>query len=137
MAAIGEWNRRAAQPADVGATGLPELPEPIMGLWSENIRKAWADAMQQYARDAVAAAQGVIWSADPPAEQGWYWHWSGNPDDAPFPLSVLWSGTSKTCFIARGQVGEDAVFCEKYGGYWTPVVEPRIPETLPKKGKSK
>lgn len=117
-ALIAFERHRVAQARASGMPGLMALPCFIAGF----------DA----GRDAA-----VVWSADPPTEQGWYWHWSGNPDDAPFPLSVLWSGTSKTCFIARGQVGEDAVFCDKYGGYWTPVVEPRIPETLPKKGKSK
>jgi hypothetical protein len=85
--------------------------------------------------DAVRAA---IWSADAPTEQRWYWHWSGNPDDAPFPLSVLWSGTAKKCFVSMNQTESGtAEWCDEYGGYWTPIVEPRIPETLPKKGKAR
>ena len=77
-----------------------------------------------------------VWSADAPTEQGGYWHWNGDPDSAVNYLHVLWSGFGKACFISAGQVDHDAVFCEQYGGYWTPAREPRIPETLPKKGAS-
>jgi len=45
-----------ASPSDTAVAGeLPPLPEPTMGLWSEGIRKAWAEAMQQSAREAIAA----------------------------------------------------------------------------------
>jgi hypothetical protein len=72
-----------------------------------------------------AAVRGE-WSDKPPTEQAWYWHWNGNQDDAPFPLSVLYSGTAKKCFVSMGQVDEGAVFCDVYGGYWLRMIEPSI-----------
>lgn len=49
-----EWIAKCAAPV-VADDGLPPLPDPIMGLWSENMKKAWANGMRDYARSAVAA----------------------------------------------------------------------------------
>ena len=45
------------------------------------------------------------------------------------PTSVLYSGTAQKCFVSIGQLGlTEAVFCEKYGGFWQPMTIPAIPE---------
>ena len=71
------------------------------------------------------------WSDKPPTEQGWYWHWNGNPEARPVPTSVLFSGSRNACFVSAGQLGlKEAVFCDQYGGYWLPLVEPDVPEGI-------
>ncbi len=45
------------------------------------------------------------WTKTPPKEQGFYWHWNGDLDCGPFPLHVLYSGTSGKCFVGLGQSG--------------------------------
>ncbi|HCE2656942.1 hypothetical protein L1D31_21515 [Vibrio sp. Isolate23] len=71
------------------------------------------------------------WSQTEPTEQGLYWHWSGNTDDAPIVLSVLRSGTNKQCFVSTGQYGiKKAVFCKEYGGWWAICAQPKLPENL-------
>lgn len=64
----------------------------------------------------------VEWSNIPPTEQGWYRHWNGDHNSAPIPTSVLYSGTSKKCFVSAGQLGLDhAIDCDEYGGFWAPL----------------
>lgn len=51
------------------------------------------------------------WTKQTPTEQGMYWYWNCNPDDAPILYQVLYSGTSNSCFISAGQYGmTQAVF---------------------------
>ncbi len=70
------------------------------------------------------------WSQTPPVEQGWYWHWDGNDDSAPLPMSVLYSGFTQTCFVSMGQLGiTQAVDCDKYGGWWLRIIKPDMPIT--------
>ena len=65
------------------------------------------------------------WTDRPPTEQGWYWHWNGDMEDSPFPLSIMYSGTDEKCFVSIGNNGIDtAINCDEYGGYWQPLVEP-------------
>jgi len=71
----------------------------------------------------------TTWSDTPPTEQGFYWHWSGSLDDAPVVLSVLYSGTNKQCFVSSGQYGiKNAIYCDKYGGWWAQGKPPELPE---------
>lgn len=66
-----------------------------------------------------------VWGKAAPTEQGWYWHWNGDPGCSPVPMSVLWSGTTKRCFVSAGQLGINrAIDCAEYGGYWMPMQEP-------------
>lgn len=68
------------------------------------------------------------WSPEPPTEQGWYWHWNGDPECNCLPTSVLFSGTSRKCFVSGGQLGlTKAVDCDEYGGYWLPMIAPNLP----------
>jgi len=65
------------------------------------------------------------WMKEAPIEQGWYWHWSGYGDDAPFILSIMWSGTTNSCFVSIGNPGiEYATDCDEYGGWWMRIPEP-------------
>lgn len=65
------------------------------------------------------------WSAAPPTEQAWYWHWSGDSDAAPFPLSVLYSGMERKCFVQMNHTHSgQAECCDTYGGYWMRMREP-------------
>jgi hypothetical protein len=68
------------------------------------------------------------WSEEPPTEQGWYWHWNGDSDSKPIPTSVLYSGTSNTCFVSIGQLGiVEATDCSQYGGFWSAMEAPAVP----------
>ncbi len=75
----------------------------------------------------------IRWKKTAPTKQGWYWHWNGDFDSGPFPMYVLWSGTSNKCFVdARCSVGNELIIdCDKYGGQWREIPEP----ALPTKGK--
>jgi ribosomal protein L37AE/L43A len=68
------------------------------------------------------------WTQDPPSECGNYWHWSGDPDSAPTPIFVLWSGTSRKCFVTAGQLGlPEAIDCDEFGGWWKRLTAPGTP----------
>lgn len=67
------------------------------------------------------------WTEDVPTEQAWYWHWNGNPDDAPFIYSVLVSGTTGKCFVSHSSRG-GAPWCEDIGGWWAKIVPPPLPK---------
>lgn len=67
------------------------------------------------------------WSQQPPTEQGDYWHWTGNPDDAPFIHHVMWSGTAQKCFISKATISTTP-FCDEYGGWWKRIVQPQTPQ---------
>lgn len=53
-AAIARWNRRPA-PKGALTDALPELPKPIMGLWSPSILKAWEEQMLAYGQRCIEA----------------------------------------------------------------------------------
>ncbi|MGF6996726.1 hypothetical protein [Paraburkholderia sp. GAS32] len=71
------------------------------------------------------------WNCESPTEQGLYWHWTGDLDAKPLPLEVLYSGMTRTCFVAAGQYGiRLATDCDKYGGYWQKVIVPALDEGI-------
>lgn len=71
------------------------------------------------------------WTEIPPTEQGFYWHWNKDQDSAPFPLHVLRSGTTETCFVSMGQSGiQHPIDCDKFGGLWLKIEEPCMPSAL-------
>lgn len=73
---------------------------------------------------------GSAWTKELPTEQAWYWWWNEHTDDAPVPISVMYSGTSKKCFVATGQMGiKQAMDCDKFGGMWMRIDEPAQPES--------
>ncbi|WP_266233688.1 hypothetical protein [Paraburkholderia sp. CNPSo 3076] len=79
----------------------------------------------------AATAPSAKWSKEPPSKQGLYWHWSGDLDARPIPLSVVWSGFSGKCFVSIGQYGiTQAIDCDEYGGYWQPAIEPAMDEEI-------
>lgn len=67
------------------------------------------------------------WTTNVPTEQGWYWHWNGSPDDAPFVYAVLKSGTNGKCFV-QGSYLPDAPWCEDIGGRWLKIETPLLPK---------
>jgi hypothetical protein len=72
-----------------------------------------------------------VWTMEPPVEEGWYWHWNGCLDCAPFPLSILYSGFDQKCFVTMGNAGiSQPVNCDEYGGWWLKIEEPAIPREL-------
>lgn len=74
---------------------------------------------------AQQVAQELVWKKEPPTEQNWYWHWNGDPDCAPLPTCVLFSGTSQKCFVSAGQLGiKEAIDCDQYGGLWAEMLTP-------------
>lgn len=80
-------------------------------------------------QEAMEEAYGNKWTQEPPVDQGEYWHWNGDVDYAPLPVSVLKSGSDNKCFVARGQWGiEQAVDCEEFGGWWKRITTPVIPK---------
>ena len=67
------------------------------------------------------------WTAKPPTEQGLYWHWNGNYENAPTGFSIIKSVTNGKCFISVGQYGiTKPIYCEDYEGYWMLCVEPEL-----------
>jgi hypothetical protein len=69
------------------------------------------------------------WTDTPPADSGEYWHWNGNPDDAPVPITVGYSGFQDGCFVQIGQLGiTEPKSCKEYGGWWAPIPEPQPPK---------
>ena len=77
----------------------------------------------------------AIWTDEPPRLQGWYFHWNGDRDCSPLPISVLYSGASCKCFVSMGQLGiERPIDCDEYGGWWTPLVIPESPVTDGERG---
>jgi len=70
----------------------------------------------------------IGWTDNAPTSQGWYWHWTGDDDCGPVPISVLYSGTTGNCFVSMGQLGIDrAIDCNQYGGWWMPIYDPKVP----------
>jgi len=89
------------------------------------------DIEQMQKRANPATAPSAKWSKEPPSRQGLYWHWSGDLDAGPIPLSVMWSGFSGKCFVSIGQYGiTQAIDCDEYGGYWQPAIEPAMDEEI-------
>lgn len=69
------------------------------------------------------------WTRTPPVEQGEYWHWNGDVDCAPFPLSVMYSGTARKCFVAlKDTHSGQAEWCDMYGGWWLRIQQPSLPD---------
>lgn len=92
----------------------------MQGVWMMAVEWACKAAARQL-------ASALEWTKAPPTEQGEYWHWTGDPSQAPFPLSVLWSGTAKKCFVSsRDTHSEQAEWCDSYGGYWLRIPMPSV-----------
>lgn len=136
----------------------PAHPMPEWGVARDGRQRADSDASKMAKRDygikpgdsgafdfdagfqrgivfgRATARQGVVppqWSKEPPKAQGVYWHWSGDLDASPIPLSVLWSGSSNKCFVSAGQYGiTEAIDCDQYGGYWQVAIEPALDESI-------
>lgn len=90
-------------------------------------RALFAAPVIQEAHASQSASVEDAWSAEPPTEQAWYWHWNGDPDSSPFPLSVLYSGTARKCFVQMDHSHSgQAEFCDTYDGYWMRMREPAI-----------
>lgn len=96
-------------------------------VWTDGERTIYEQALGILIPDGVAGSVlAPQWSKDPPTEQDWYWHWNLDPDCAPLPTSVLFSGTSQKCFVSAGQLGiEEAIDCDAYGGAW---IKMKLPE---------
>lgn len=83
------------------------------------------DRIRSAQPEQAGAGDEVRFTKNVPVEQGWYWHWNGDEDCRPLPTSVLWSGTTQSCFVSTGQLGlSRAIDCDKYGGYWLKLTEP-------------
>lgn len=67
--------RRAAQPADVGATELPELPEPCQSVMPSGWIRYTADQMLDYARAALAHKAAPAPAADQDALDAKRWRY--------------------------------------------------------------
>lgn len=67
------------------------------------------------------------WRKTPPTQQGMYWHWSGNTDDAPLAYYIGYSCSKHECFVQAGQLGlTTAIWCSEFGGLWANIAEPSI-----------
>lgn len=88
---------------------------------------------------AAEDAARLDWSKKPPTEQGDYWHWTGDVDHAPIIYHVMWSGSANKCFLSIGQYDiKEAIWCDKYGGWWKLIQQPAHPGDAPagEKGKA-
>lgn len=123
------WERNPATPEPVGEVvyiAKGHLREVLNGNTMNAYLSPEPDRFADVAlstRPAPGVPEGF--TSAPPTEQGWYWHWNGDEDSRPIPTSVLWSGSTGTCFVSRGQLGlSEAIDCDKYGGYWLKLNEP-------------
>lgn len=64
-------------------------------------------------------------------EQGWYWHWNGDEDCIPVPVSVLYTPVEKLYFATMGQLGwTQPQNVEQLGGWWKLIRQMPIPMHL-------
>lgn len=109
---------------------LSKIKEIALSVLNDTNDQICMPEMAALCLDAVHHAMDVQphWSNEAPTQQGMYWHWSGNADDAPLVLSVLYSGGKKECFVSAGQYGiKNAVYCSEYGGLWANCPQPELP----------
>jgi hypothetical protein len=66
------------------------------------------------------------WTMEPPNQSGTYWHWSGDYDDAPFPLFIGMSAGNSFVQWKQGGI-EEPVDCNKFGGWWLELHDPTLP----------
>lgn len=71
------------------------------------------------------------WTQAHPETQDLYWLWMGDEDQEPFPVSIMYSGTSGKCFVAMGQWGwnRHQEFEELEGAWWMLCVPPEPPKS--------
>lgn len=121
----------------VVSSSYGDLPEAVTNLIEPHVwdnmtaseQRDWAVkqlAAEKRQREVAKRALEAEWTNLPPTEQGEYWHWDGNPDAAPFPLSVMWSGTAQKCFVCIGD-HPHAPFCDDFGGWWMRIHQPPQP----------
>ena len=92
------------------------------------LERKHGESRLDYHRRLYAHEESLGWTREVPALQRWYWHWSGEEDDAPLPTSVFLDGQDKP-FVTCGQLGlRHAIDCEEYGGWWHPMKEPSTPK---------
>lgn len=95
------------------------------------------EAIDEAARSALTTAKALLsgekaanlgWSKLLPNEQGLWWWWNEDEDSTPFPVSIMYSGTSDSYFASEGQWGWNT-FQEvaDMGGWWMKVAEPERP----------
>ncbi|WP_321946607.1 hypothetical protein [Paraburkholderia sp. J10-1] len=113
------------------------IPDQMALVWRFDIGRLYHDwiRLNAWQKEVVSkrddSAPQAKWSNGPPTKQGIYWHWTGDLDAKPIPLSVLWSGHSGKCFVSIGQYGiTQAIDCDEYSGYWQPAVEPAMDEEI-------
>lgn len=72
----------------------------------------------------MSEATKGIWLSKPDS-QGYWWHWDGNPDLAPFIYGVLVSLTGEVhrYFIQY----PDSRWCDEIGGFWMKIEQPSLP----------
>lgn len=70
-----------------------------------------------------------IWTQQLPKEQGDYWWWDGDEDGSPIHLSILYSGTTDSCFAPMGQYGWTRHWdVEEMVGWWSKLEWPSLPD---------
>lgn len=100
-----------------------DIPDEVREVLHPEIADRFGRVMQR-----ASDARNGRWRQEPPTIEGWYWHWNGDEDSSPIPTNVQWSGTTNACFVSMGQLGlPHAIDCDKYGGWWLPMVEPATP----------
>lgn len=78
--------------------------------------------------ERLKAAAEFRWRKEYPNEQCLWWHWNGDEDSMPYPVEVMYSGTTGGYFVAMGQHGwnHPQEFADM-GGLWCKVNEPGMP----------
>ena len=91
-----------------------------------DIRLRSPEAKPQF--HALPDGDFLDWTQTPPKDSGDYWWWNGDPDSGPIHISVMYSGTSGTCFAAAGQYGwTEAHDVSDMKGYWMLSESPDLP----------
>jgi hypothetical protein len=95
---------------------------------AEHIKKMLGHSSPIVKRLALDLLAEPEWTQEPPTEQGEYWHWTGNPEEAPLPTFVMYSGFTGKCFVSIGQLGNtQPCDCDTYGGWWFRLNCPQLP----------
>lgn len=85
--------------------------------------------MNQFKRENNPTGDFLDWTRSLPTESGDYWWWNEDEDSRPIRVTIMWSGTTQSCFASMGQHGwsrhQDV---EDMGGYWMVSEDPELPK---------
>jgi hypothetical protein len=98
--------------------------------WFEEYPEEGCHGLGEEAEAPTMKADLKGWSKDLPEEQGVYWWWNGDEDNAPLHVSIMYSGSDGSYFAPAGQYGWNRFQpVKEMGGWWMRLREPEVPNT--------